>query len=158
MLLRGCLIPIINTTFIELSTTDYLFALFLRVSSWDSTSCTHLARASKSQRPQEPFSNYRKIKLLRWTTNPRKTPRMVMLRCWDIPTPGIQYCRICRNEKLAGKCGLNGARPIENKDCAKIQLSVAVHTRQVNNDVQAYKAQSCVCMSEVILVKYRQNS
>jgi hypothetical protein len=44
--LRGCLIPIINTIFIELSITAYLITLFL-VLSQDSTSCDTSQRATE---------------------------------------------------------------------------------------------------------------
>jgi len=53
-LLQGCLIPIINTTFIKLSTTAYLVFVSLLVSSWNSTSSLRLARASKSNLLQCP--------------------------------------------------------------------------------------------------------
>jgi len=54
VLLRGCSIPIISTSFIELSTTAYLFSLSLLISSWNSASSPRLARASKSYRLQLP--------------------------------------------------------------------------------------------------------
>ena len=138
--LRGCLIPIINKTFIELSTTAYPFSLSFLVSSWNSTSCPRLGRASKSYWLQLPSPEYRKIKLLRRTTNPRKIPRMLMCRCSDIVAPCTRYSRTHRNVKPPGRCGLNRPLPIEKEDSRKTWLSVAVHTRQVCNDVQAYKA------------------
>jgi hypothetical protein len=55
-MLWGWLIPIINTTFIELCTTAYLFTLGLHISSQNSTSCLCLARAPKSYHLQRPSS------------------------------------------------------------------------------------------------------
>ena len=52
--LRGCLIPILNSTFIEFNTTAYLFTLSLLISCWNATSCLRLARASKSNLLQCP--------------------------------------------------------------------------------------------------------
>jgi len=150
-LLWGCLIPIINTTFIELSTTDYLFSLSLLVSSWNSTSWPHLARGSQMNLFQCPILKWTKIKLRRWTTNPRKIPCMVMRWYWDTSAPGTRYSCTRRKEKPPSRCGLNGALPIEKEDCRKTQLSVAVLIRQVYNDVQVYKAQSQVFMREWIV-------
>jgi len=51
------------------------------------------------------------------TTNPWKTPRMVMLRYSDISAPGSRYLRVHRNEKPLSRCGLNGAHPKHKEGC-----------------------------------------
>ena len=51
---QGCSIPIINSTFIRLSTTTYVFSLSLLVSSWNWISSALLASAFKFNRPKWP--------------------------------------------------------------------------------------------------------
>jgi len=147
----GVLNPKINTPFIELSTTAYLFALSLLVSSWNSISYPRSARASKLNHLQWPSPKYMKIELCHFITTPQKTPRMVVRWWWDIPVPGNWYSQVHRNEKPPGKCGLNGTLPNEQEDRRNTQQSVAVHTRQVYNDVEAYKGQSQAFMRAVIV-------
>jgi len=137
MLLWGCLIPIINTTFIKLSTTAYLFSLSLLVSSWDSTCCDLLARDSKSNRCQFPSPMYMNTKLPHQTTTPRKIPWTVICLCLDIVAPGIRYSRVRRNKKPHGKCGVNAALLIRKVDCWNSQQCIAVQTLAESNDVQA---------------------
>jgi len=72
-LLQGFLIPIINTTFIKLSTTAFPFPHSLLVSSWNSTSCPCLAGASKSHFLQWPSPKYTKIMRLYQLTRHQNT-------------------------------------------------------------------------------------
>jgi len=149
-MLLGSSIPTINITFIWISSTAYPFALSLLASSRNSTSGPRLPRDSISNRVQQPSSKWTKITPRHWTNTLRSIPRTVVRRCSDISPAGIRYSRTCRKEKPPGRCGLNSAYQIEKEHCRKTRLCVAVHTLQVFNGVQAYKAQSGVFMREVI--------
>lgn len=103
---RGCLFPMIITTFIEISMTTYLFSLCLLVSSRNSSSYPHLATASKSNLPQCPSPESKKKKLPPWTATPLKLPWLVVRRSLDIWAQGIRYYLVRRNEQPPGRCGL----------------------------------------------------
>jgi hypothetical protein len=75
---------------------------------------------------------------------------MVMSWCGDISAPGSQYSRVDKNEVPHGRCGLNGARPIQKAKCQKSRQSSAMPTWLVCADVQAYRDQSQVCITEAI--------
>jgi len=112
-LLRGCLIPIINTTFIEISTTAYLFLFF--PSSYPKT----LPLESLDQERlklnllQSPSAMIRKIKLPLRTTTHLPTPQMVVVLYSDTSIPGSGYSRFRRTEKRLGMCALNQCFPDE---------------------------------------------
>jgi hypothetical protein len=96
-LLQGFLIPIINTTFVEICTTAYLITLF-------SSSCPKTQRLDsrvqewpKSHLLNCPLLIYRKTKLPRRVATLWPTPRMVVHRCSDTSTPGNQYSRVNKN-------------------------------------------------------------
>ena len=124
-MLQGCLIPIINTTFIELSTTAYLTSLY---------SMSYPKTQPLDSLDQEcPKSNllhclspiYRRTKLPRRVATLLPTTRMVVHGCSDSSTPGSRYCRVDRNETRIGRCGLNVLLPIEKANLRITRLSVA---------------------------------
>jgi len=113
LLLLGCLIPIINTTFIDLSTTAYLFTRF-------STSCpkTQPLESLVEERPESNHLQflspiYWKIKLPLRATTLLPTPRMAMRQCSSTSIPGSRYSRVDKNGTPLGKCGLIVLLPID---------------------------------------------
>ena len=108
-------------------------------------------RYIKSQWCQWPSAIYTKINLRWWNTTRQKMPRRVYSRCWDISPPGTRYSLTDRSAKKQSRCGLNGALRIWIVRFQNSRQPSVVRIRQVCIDVQAYMAQSCVCMKEVIL-------
>jgi hypothetical protein len=129
-MLRGCLIPIINTIFIVLSTTAYLFTLF-------SSSCpkTQPLESLVQERPksnllQLPSPLYRKTTLPRCAVTRRPTPRMMKCRCSSTSTPDSRYSRVDKNEKPLGRFVLNALWPSERVDL-RITLQPVIDRIQI---------------------------
>jgi hypothetical protein len=128
-LLRECLIPIINTTFIELSTTAYLFALFP-----SSYSKTQPLDSLDQERPKSkhrhcPSPIYRKTELPRHIATLLPTPQMEVHQCSDTSALGNRYSRVDRNEIPLGRCGLGVFLPIEKANRRITLQSVVVRIR-----------------------------
>jgi len=152
-MLWGCLIPILNSTFIQLSTTGSLFyTLFPRlIQDW--TSCTILQEIPKSKLVQRPCPIYRKIKLPCRATTVWPTPPMVMGRCSNLSTLDCWYSQVLRNEVPLSRCGLNGPRSAERVTLPITRQFVAVRSWPGSTLDLTYIASSWRCITEVILVE-----
>ena len=135
-MLQGFLIPIINTTYIELSTTAYLTISFsprliLRPNLLHLHSKSNQSKTVPSLSPQTM-----QITPLHRTTTLPTTPSMVMQKCSNISAPGNRYSRVRKNVKPLGRCELNSALPNWSEGCRNVRQLVAVRTQIVSICVQ----------------------
>jgi hypothetical protein len=139
-LLRGFLIPIINTIFIRLSTTAYVF-LFLSLSCPKTQPLVSLTQERpKLNRLHSPSPIYRKLKFPLRPATLWPTPCMVTCQCSDTSTPGSRCSRVDRNEKQLRRCGLNVLRPVDKVNLRMTRLSTEVRIRILSSVDQTYVA------------------
>lgn len=150
-MLWGCLISIINTTLIELSTTVYLFAPTFIVLFKDSTLCTDTQEWPKANLLHWRSTSYMKLKSSLPATTLRPTARIVVHLCSSTATPSHPYSRVRWNAKPLCRSELNALLSAEILTLRIRWKFLVDHTRIVSSQNETYVAWSQRCMREAII-------
>jgi len=157
--LRGCLIPIINTTLIRFKYSR-LSKLFLSY-SYPKTQPLglNLPRATKLTGSQwSHLSCCPKITPFHSVTTLRKILQTVITRYVNTNEPGHQCLEILPKEVPQVRCGLTDVFPTAKCDRLRVQHSSRVHIEIVSMCDQTYSVWSQKWIKDRIFVKCKSNS